>query len=192
MRKRVLRNDKVLTLFWPFMHNIIYVYRDNFYCSLTVRIRLYSRLLIATHSHHNNQLRILFPLTNKDNNSNRSLSKDHSFLSSSKDSEQQQPQYPPQLQQQFQPPQKQQQLPAGFGVLMNESKVMNCLHSVLNRSIDKVFKSHAAGLNEATFINNATSTLDSSHTPTRLTNNIISKYCSENIKGIPRNLINLI
>ena len=75
--------------------------------------------------------------------------------------QQQQPQYPPQLQQQFQPPQKQQQLPAGFGVLMNESKVMNCLHSILNRSIDKVFKSHAAGLNEATFINNATSTLDS-------------------------------
>jgi hypothetical protein len=71
---------------------------------------------------------------------------------------QQQPQYPPQLQQQFQPPQ---QPPAGFGVLMNESKVMNCLHSVLNSSIDRVFKSHAAGLNEATYINNATSTLDS-------------------------------
>jgi hypothetical protein len=72
--------------------------------------------------------------------------------------QQQQPQYPPQLQQQFQPPQ--QQLPAGFGVLMNESKVMNCLHSVLHSSVDKAFK-HAAGLNEATFMNNATSTLDS-------------------------------
>jgi hypothetical protein len=43
---------------------------------------------------------------------------------------------------------------------MNESKVMNCLHSVLHSSVDKAFK-HAAGLNEATFMNNATSTLDS-------------------------------
>jgi hypothetical protein len=76
--------------------------------------------------------------------------------------QQQQPQYPPQLQQQFQPPpqQQQQQLPAGFGVLMNESKVMNCLQSVLHSSVDKAFK-HAAGLNEATFMNNASSTLDS-------------------------------
>ncbi len=74
--------------------------------------------------------------------------------------QQQQPQYPPQLQQQFQSPPPQQQPPAGFGMLMNESKVMNCLHSVLHSSIDKVFK-HAAGLNEATFMNNATSTLDS-------------------------------
>lgn len=77
--------------------------------------------------------------------------------------QQQQPQYPPQLQQQFQSPpqqQQQQQPPAGFGVLMNESKVMNCLHSVLHGSVDKAFK-HAAGLNEATFMNNATSTLDS-------------------------------
>ena len=74
--------------------------------------------------------------------------------------QQQQPQYPPQLQQQFQSPPQQQQPPAGFGVLMNESKVMNCLHSVLHSSIDKVFK-HAAGLNEATFMNNATSILDS-------------------------------
>jgi len=74
--------------------------------------------------------------------------------------QQQQPQYPPQLQQQFQSPPPLQQPPAGFGMLMNESKVMNCLHSVLHSSIDKVFK-HAAGLNEATFMNNATSTLDS-------------------------------
>ena len=76
--------------------------------------------------------------------------------------QQQQPQYPPQLQQQFQSPpqQQQQQPPAGFGVLMNESKVMNCLHSALHSSVDKAFK-HAAGLNEATFMNNATSTLDS-------------------------------
>jgi hypothetical protein len=74
--------------------------------------------------------------------------------------QQQQPQYPPQLQQQFQSPPQQQQPSAGFGVLMNESKVMNCLHSVLSSSIDKVFN-HAAGLNEATFMNNATSTLDS-------------------------------
>jgi hypothetical protein len=74
--------------------------------------------------------------------------------------QQQQPQYPPQLQQQFQPPPPQQQPPDGFGMLMNESKVMNCLHSVLHSSIDKVFKSHASGLNEATFMNNATSTLD--------------------------------
>jgi hypothetical protein len=75
----------------------------------------------------------------------------------------QQPQYPPQLQQEFQSPpqQQQQQPPAGFGMLMNESKVMNCLHSVLHSSIDKVFKSRASGLNEATFMNNATSTLDS-------------------------------
>ena len=48
---------------------------------------------------------------------------------------------------------------------MNESKVMNCLHSVLNSSIDKALK-HAAGLNEAAFIDNATSTLDSLHTAT--------------------------
>jgi hypothetical protein len=75
--------------------------------------------------------------------------------------QQQQPQYPPQLQQQFQSPPQQQQPPAGFGVLMNESKVMNCLHSVLHSSVDKAFKSHAAGLNEATFMNNATSPLDS-------------------------------
>ena len=75
--------------------------------------------------------------------------------------QQQQQQYPPQLQQQFQSPPQQQQPPAGFGVLMNQSKVMNCLHSVLHSSIDKVFKSHASGLNEATFMNNATSTLDS-------------------------------
>jgi hypothetical protein len=74
--------------------------------------------------------------------------------------QQQQPQYPPQLQQQFQPPPQQQQPPAGSGVLMNESKVMNCLHSVLHSSVDKAFK-HAAGLNEATFMNNATSTMDS-------------------------------
>jgi hypothetical protein len=72
----------------------------------------------------------------------------------------QQPQYPPQLQQQFQSPPQQQQPSAGFGVLMNESKVMNCLHSVLHSSVDKAFR-HAAGQNEATFMNNATSTLDS-------------------------------
>jgi hypothetical protein len=73
---------------------------------------------------------------------------------------QQQLQYPPQLQQQFHSPPPQQQPPTGLGMLMNETKVMNCLHSVLHSSIDKVFK-HAAGLNEATFMNNATSTLDS-------------------------------
>ena len=80
---------------------------------------------------------------------------------------QQQYQYPPQLQQQFtgQQPQ-QQQVPNEQGVLMNESKVVNCLHSVLNSSINKALK-HAAGLNEATFINNATSTLDSSILPRR-------------------------
>ena len=80
---------------------------------------------------------------------------------------QQQYQYPPQLQQQFtgQQPQ-QQQVPNEQGVLMNESKVVNCLHSVLNSSIDKALK-HAAGLNEATFINNATSTLDSCILPQR-------------------------
>jgi hypothetical protein len=80
---------------------------------------------------------------------------------------QQQYQYPPQLQQQFtgQQPQ-QQQVPNEQGVLMNESKVVNCLHSVLNSSIDKALK-HAAGLNEATFINNATSTLDSCILPRR-------------------------
>jgi hypothetical protein len=84
------------------------------------------------------------------------------FLPQQQQNQQQQQQYPPQLQQQFQSPpqQQQQQQPAGFGMLMNESKVMNCLHSVLHSSIDKVFKSLASGLNEATFMNNATSTLD--------------------------------
>jgi len=82
------------------------------------------------------------------------------YLPQQQQNQQQQLQYPPQLQQQFHSPPPQQQPPAGFGVLMNESKVVNCLHSVLHSSIDKVFK-HAAGLNEATFMNNATSTLDS-------------------------------
>lgn len=84
------------------------------------------------------------------------------FLPQQQQNQQQQQQYPPQLQQQFQSPlQQQQQQPTnGFGMLMNESKVMNCLHSVLHSSIDKVFKPHASGLNEATFLNNSTSTLD--------------------------------
>ncbi len=75
--------------------------------------------------------------------------------------QQQQPQYPPQLQQQFQQPSRQQQQQSQFAPLMNESKVINCLHAVLNSSIDKVFKTKAAGLHENAYISNATSTLDS-------------------------------
>ena len=67
------------------------------------------------------------------------------------------------LQQQFNGQQRQQQqFPNEQGVLMN---INEQIKSVLISAIDKALK-HAAGLNEATFINNATSTLDMLHTST--------------------------
>ena len=73
-----------------------------------------------------------------------------------------QQQYPPQLQNQFRQPQPQQG--QGMGILMNESQVISCLHRVLS---DSIVKAHNTKQNETTFINNATSTLDSCILPRR-------------------------
>ena len=73
-----------------------------------------------------------------------------------------QQQYPPQLQNQFRQPQPQQG--QGMGILMNESQVISCLHRVLS---DSIVKAHITKQNETTFINNATSTLDSCILPRR-------------------------
>jgi len=79
-----------------------------------------------------------------------------------------QQQYPPQLQNQFRQPQMQSQLQPqqgqGMGILMNESQVISCLHRVLS---DSIVKAHSTKQNETTFINNATSTLDSCILPRR-------------------------
>ena len=79
-----------------------------------------------------------------------------------------QQQYPPQLQNQFRQPQMQSQLQPqqgqGMGILMNESQVISCLHRVLS---DSIVKAHNTKQNETTFINNATSTLDSCILPRR-------------------------
>ena len=79
-----------------------------------------------------------------------------------------QQQYPPQLQNQFRQPQMQSQLQPqqgqGMGILMNESQVISCLHRVLS---DSIVKAHSTKQNETTFINNATSTLDSCILPKR-------------------------
>jgi len=98
------------------------------------------------------------------------------FASQSQAPNQQQPlqqpqpqqQYPPQLQNQFRQPQMQSQLQPqqgqGMGILMNESQVISCLHRVLS---DSIVKAHSTKQNETTFINNATSTLDSCILPKR-------------------------
>jgi hypothetical protein len=77
-----------------------------------------------------------------------------------------QQQYPPQLQNQFRQPQMQPQPQQGqgLGILMNESKVISCLNHVLS---DSIVKAHGTKQNETTFINNATSTLDSCILPRR-------------------------